>query len=89
MKIKNGLIIKEINNEFILVDSGIVPPMFNGMIKLNNTSKYIVELLEQRELGIEELYQSLIEKYDVDKKTLENVVPPFLDELKRIKLLNE
>ena len=88
MKIKEGLIIKDIDNEYVLIDSGIVPPIFNGIVKINETGKTIIELLKEKEYTYDELISHLLERYDVDKKTLEESINPFLIELRRIKLLD-
>ena len=89
MHIKEGLIIKEIDNEYVLIDSGIVPPIFNGIIKLNGTGRYIISLLQDKDLSLEELYETLLDKYDIDKKSLQESIKPFLEELRRVKLIND
>ena len=88
MKIKEGLIIKEIDNEYVLIDSGVVPPVFNGIVKLNKTSKTIIDLLSKQEYTYDELITKLLDIYDTDRGTLEVSIKPFLDELRRIKLLD-
>ena len=89
MKIKEGLIIKSIDNEYVLIDSGIVPPIFNGLIKVNKTGKVIIELLTSKEYSYNELVEALLDKYDVSKDELEEAINPFLEELRRAKLLYE
>ena len=89
MKVKDGLIIKEIDNEYVLIDSGIVPPIFNGIVKLNKTSKDIIDILLEKECSFDELIENLLEKYDASKEELVSSITPFLDELRRIKLLYE
>lgn len=88
MKIKKGLVIREIDNEFILIDTGVVPPIFNGIIKLNSTGKSIIDLLSNKECSYNELISKLLDIYDVDKEVLTKSVNPFLDELRRVKLLD-
>lgn len=87
MKAKQGLIIKELDNEYILIDSGIESPRFNGMIKLNETSKYIVSLLMNKDMSIEEIYEDMLNTYDTDIETLKKSVPHILDELKKANII--
>ena len=89
MHIKKGLIIKSIDNEYVLIDAGIEPPIFNGIIKLNKTGKRIIELLETKDMDIDELYLAINKEYEVDKDTFISSIRPFLDELKIVKLLDE
>lgn len=87
MKAKQGLIIKELDNEYILIDSGIESPRFNGMIKLNETSKNIVSLLMNKDMSIEEIYEDMLKTYDTDIDTLKKSVPHILDELKKANIV--
>ena len=71
MLLKGGLIIKEIENEYILIDSGKESPRFNGIIKLNETSKTIINILQKGEITLESLIDELLKIYNTDQKTLE------------------
>lgn len=87
MKIKKGIIIQQMQNDYILIDSGIVQPAFNGMIRLNKTSKTIIELLQNDELSKEELVDKLLEKYDAPKETITKSVDMFIEELSKTVIL--
>ena len=65
MKLKDGIIISEVNGEFVAVPSGAVSRDFSGMIRMNATAAMIAELLKsgKDEQGIVE---ALCEQYDVD-----------------------
>ena len=89
MHIKKGLIIKEIDNEYVLIDSGIEPPLFNGLIKVNKVGKVIIELLMNNDYSYDELIKELLDRYDTDEDTLKASINPFLDELRNAKLLYE
>jgi len=89
MRIKQGLIIEKLDEEFVLVDSGIESPKFNGMIKLNQTSKAIVDLLIKEELSFDELISKLLDIYNVDEETLTKSVKPVLEQLKKVNILRE
>lgn len=87
MKAKAGLIIKEIEDEYILVDSGIETPKFNGMIKLNDSSKFIIEALMKEDLTIDELVDKMFEHYDATKEELKEGILPVIEQLKKIKII--
>lgn len=89
MHIKRGLIVKEMDNEFILIDAGIEPPFFNGIIIINETGKRIIELLSKQDYSYEDLCVFLLDEYEVKLDELKKVIDPFLEELKRVKLLYE
>ena len=88
MKIKNGIVIRQIEDKCILVDTGKVQPKFNGMIKLNETSKDIIDLLTNDDLSIDELINKLLEMYDVDKETLITEVDNIITQLKETNINN-
>lgn len=87
MKIKNGIVIRQIEDEYILVDTGKVLPKFNGMIKLNETSKDIIDLLSKDDLSMDELINKLLDMYDVDKETLTIEVENIITQLKEVNII--
>lgn len=89
MKAKAGLIIKQIEDEFILVDSGIEAPKFNGMIKLNDSSKFIVESLMNEALTLDQLLDKMVEHYDATKEEIKLGVVPVINQLKDIQIIKE
>ena len=89
MRIKDGIVIRQVEDEYVLVDVGKVKPKFNGMIKLNETSKDIVTLLMENDLTLDELLNKLLDIYDVDKTTLEKEVNDIIIQLNDINLLTD
>lgn len=87
MKIKDGVVIRQVEDEYVLVDTGRVKPKFNGMVKLNETSKDIVNLLTNNDLSFDDLINSLLDIYDIDKATLENEVSDIITQLKEINII--
>lgn len=87
MHLKSGLIIKEVEGEYLLLDSGIEPPIFNGLIKLNETGKYIISLLQNKDMNEEELFISINNKYELNKEDYQKGVVPFLERLKATNIL--
>ena len=84
MKIKQGIVVQKIDEEYILIDSGIVEPTFSGMVKLNESSKAIVDLLMSKDLEEEEIVEELSKIYDASREELTEAVHSFLKELKKV-----
>lgn len=86
MKIKSGFIIREIAGEYVVVALGAASKIFNGIIKLNETGKFIWEKLS---LGWEqeETINALLEEYDVERSVAEADYLRFIDTLKGANIL--
>lgn len=84
MKLKQGLVVQKIDDEFIVIDSGVVAPSFSGMIKLNESSKRIFDLLLEKDLTEEEIVEELAKVYDATKEELSKAVKDFIKELKKV-----
>lgn len=80
MKLKEGFILRQVAGETVVIPSGDEMDL-NLMITLNDTGKFLWELLEQ---GAEEdaLVQTLLKEYDVDEATARVGVERFVGKLK-------
>lgn len=81
MKLKPGVIIRKVDEEYILIDSGEVEPKFNGMIKFNPSSFEIVSILEKEDLSIDELISRLENEYEINKEEI-SAITHLINELK-------
>lgn len=77
MKLNSKYVVKNVLDSDILIDIGSI---VNSVIKLNKTSKDVVELVIKG-LNREAIVDSLYEKYNVDMKTLNNDINSFIDEM--------
>ena len=82
MRIKDTIIINKINDEYVLIDSDTSKNRFNGLIKLNEESKNIIELLHN-DISFDELINKMLDIYEVDKDILENDVKSLIDKLNK------
>ncbi len=64
MKLKDGVIISEINGEFVAVPSGAASRSFNGMIRMNRTAAIIAKALQDGK-SEDEAVAALCEAYEV------------------------
>ena len=87
MKIKNGFIVKELAGQYVVVALGQASKIFNGIIKLNDSAKFIWDKLA---VGAEkeEIVNALLEEYEgVDRETAERDFDNFVNELKGANIL--
>ncbi len=80
MKIKEGLILREVAGNYIVVAIGDMVKEFNGVINLNETGAFLWKNLAD---GKDEqgLVDALLGEYDVDKTIAEADVKKFIDKL--------
>ena len=86
MKIKSGFIVKEIAGQYVVIALGAASKIFNGIIKLNDSGKFIWDKLA---VGAEkdDIVNALLEEYDVNRTVAEADVDKFIDELKGANIL--
>ena len=86
MKIKSGFIVRELAGEYVVVALGEASKIFNGIIKLNETGKFIWDGLT---LGKEkdEIIQGMLKEYDVEREQVEADYDRFVNTLKGASIL--
>ena len=81
MKIKNGFVLRPLMGSHVVVAVGEASKSFRGMLKLNSTAADVWQGIEKG-LGESEICDLLLEKYDVDRESLEKDVAPAIQSLK-------
>ena len=81
MKIKNGFVVRSIAGESVVVALGEASKSFNGIIKLNDTGRFIWDMLATG-ADISELTEAILSEYDIDEETAKADVCAFVDTLK-------
>ena len=78
MKIKNGFVVRSIAGESVVVALGEASKNFNGIIKLNETGRFIWDRLSD---GAEfsELVSAILSEYEIDEATAEADVKAFVE----------
>ena len=87
MKIRNGFMLRKVGGQNVVVAVGAASRDFNGIIKLNETGAFLWELLKS-ERTPEELTESLLAEYDIDRETASADVEAFAERLSRAELLD-
>lgn len=85
MKISSNFVIKEVLGNHILID---LSGELKDVIKLNETSKYIIECFQQG-LNKEEVINKMSEEYKVEKEALSNDIDELIEKLRKLNIIND
>ena len=84
MKLKEDFITHNSADGEVLLAVGKEAERFHGIVKLNETAGFIVDMLK-KDVSLEELVEALHNEYpDVPEKTLESDVKEVIDQLDSI-----
>jgi hypothetical protein len=86
MKRSNDFILQNVGGESILVPLGAQVMSLNGLIVLNETGRYVWELLAQ-ERSLDELTTTVVGRFGVAAEIARADVQTFLDEISEMGLL--
>ncbi len=87
MKIKSGFILRDVAGKTFVVATGELSKSFKGMITLNETGKFIWNLLAN-DTTKEEIVDKMLEVYEgVERSIVENDVEIFVEKLVRDNIL--
>jgi hypothetical protein len=87
MKIKDGFILRDIAGTTYVVAVGARSKSFKGMVTLNETGKFIWQILEKGATKDDIVEGILAEFEGVDRSTIENDVTTFISKLERDNIL--
>lgn len=86
MKIRDGFILREVADNYIVVAVGEAVKSFNGVINLNETGAFLWKQLENG-TDKETLIDALLAEYEVDREVAEKDVDAFIAKLTEAELL--
>lgn len=86
MKIKDGFMLRKVGGQYVVVAFGEASRSFNGIIRLNETGKFLWEQLSA-DKSEDELRKALTEEYDVTGAQAATDVAEFVGALKKAALL--
>jgi len=89
MKLKDGFMVRNIMDEYVVVPVGERINDFNGLITLNESGLFLWNCLEKDNSGIDELVDKLIGEYEVDTQTAKADVLKFIEVLSTNELLEQ
>lgn len=88
MKIKQGLILREVAGNFIVVAVGPAVKYFNGVISLNETGAFLWKQLEKGN-DEEGLVKALLDNYEIEQDLARTEAHNFIAKLKDAGLLEQ
>lgn len=88
MKIKEGFMLRQMGEQYVVVALGQASEEFHGMIRLNPSGAFLWERLSAGSQTAEQLTDAILEKYEIDKETADADVEAFLSKLSRAGLLD-
>ena len=68
MKTKNGFVLRQLADEYILSAEGLEQVDFTHLISLNDTAAYLWQQVEGKEFTEEHLTRLLLEAYEVSEE---------------------
>lgn len=86
MKVKEGYLLRELADTFVVVPTGKATLDFSGVITLNGPGAFLWKLLsEEKTEG--ELLKAITEEYEVEVETAKVDIVEFIEKLKAADLL--
>lgn len=86
MKIKSGFILRNVGGQNVVVAVGAASRSFSGIIRLNETGKFLWERLTAEKTE-EELCDALLSEYELSAEQARADVSAFVQKLKEAELL--
>ena len=86
MKVKKGFLLRKVGTQNVVVAIGAQSRNFNGIIRLNDTGKFLWEKLS-KEISEDDLISAMISEYEIDEKTARDDITEFINTLKGANLL--
>lgn len=80
MRIKDGFVMRDVMGQSVVVATGEANKTFSGMIKLNETGKIVWESIAEG-MSRDEIVDSIISEFDVDKTRAEAGVNTFVNDM--------
>ncbi len=86
MKLKYKFVVQEVSDGFVAVVVGADASKFNGIIRMNKTSAFVFEQLQEGATE-DEIVARMMDKYDAEEKVMRKDVKDFVAKLSEADLL--
>lgn len=86
MRVTKDMVLREIAGEYVLIPTGEAAKKLYGIISLTESGKLLWETLAQ-DCTEEELVETILKTYEVDRQTASADVKRFIEKLTRENLL--
>ncbi len=82
MKIKEGFILRQIADSYVVVPVGQATIDFNGMMNLNETGAFLFQKMIEGTTK-EQLLSDMLAEYDVDKDKAQKDIDAFVEKVRK------
>ena len=79
-KIKEGFVLRQIKDNYVVVALGKASKEFNGMMDLNETGAFIWKLINGNNT-IDDIVEKMLKEYDVSEEIVRADVEEFINKL--------
>lgn len=86
MKLKSGFMLRKVGGQWVVAALGEAGKSFSGIIRLNDTGKFLWERLS-KDVTEDELCRALCGEFDVSADQARTDTAAFLSEIRNAKLL--
>lgn len=87
MKIKDGFMLREVADQWVVVPLGERVVEFSGIMSLSESGALIWRHMEQNDVEEEALVSLLLTEYEIDEKIAKQDVHEFIEKIKDKQLL--
>ena len=88
MKLKNGLILRKVANQYFIVPVGSRANDVSGMVYISSSAAYLFDYMKDNEFTVSDLVDRIVSYYDdVSRDAAEKDINKFLEVLKESNLL--
>ena len=88
MKLKEGFILHNVNDEHMMVATGEASKIFNGLVRSNASANFIFEQLMQ-ETTEAQIVDAMLEKYDASREQITSDVKRVVRQMQEAGFLDE
>ncbi len=86
MKIKDDFILREIDDEYVIIPIGDETLPFHGLMTINEIGAFLWEQLTH-DTTIDALLQSVLDTYEVDEETARKDIIAFIEKLESYQVI--
>lgn len=79
MKLKKDLVLRKIENDYLIVDPNQDMVNLSQVYTLNETAAYLWQQLQNREFEVDDLVELLLERYEVEESLARRDAERFLE----------
>lgn len=88
MKIKDGFVLRNVVDEFVVMPTGDNIAKFDGAVVLNEVSAFVYEQLKHA-VSREDLLAAILNEFDVDEETAKKDLDVLLGQFREMGLIEE